>query len=132
MKKAILLLSTLMLIIMPNQVKAGDILDGAEVIKSSNFTGENEHQVSGEVQIVKKGDVHYLILQDNFQFDGAPDPRLGFSSNNELVEDSVFSGLNRDEGKQVYRLPADFEASNYDEVTIWCEQFSVPIGEAKY
>lgn len=132
MKQVILFLATLSIAISPSIAKADNILDGAEVIYSANFVGENDHEVSGDIQVVKKEDVQYLVLQENFQFDGAPDPKLGFSKSDEFVEDSLFSGLNQDEGQQIYRLPAGFDAANYDEVTIWCDEFDVPLAEAKY
>ena len=47
-------------------------------------------------------------------------------------EDDLFSGLNLDEGKQIYRLPADFNPAAYDEVTIWCDKFNAFLAEAKY
>jgi len=116
-------------------VRAGDIskvLEGSQVIQSASFVGENGHIVSGQAKIVQKGEVFYLVLGEDFSFDGAPDPRLGFSNNDAYVEASTFSGLNLDSGKQLYRLPATLNVSDYDEITIWCEKFSVPLAEAKF
>ena len=125
-------LSALIIAISPNVAKADQVPNGGEVVESANFVGENDHVVSGEVQIISKGDIQYLVLQEDFQFDGAPDPRLGFSSNDEYDESSTFSGLNLDSGKQIYRLPATLDISQFDEATIWCEKFSVPLAEAKF
>ncbi len=132
MKQVILLFSALTLALSPNLAQAGDVLAGGEVIESSSFQGENGHTVSGGVSIVQKGDIQYLVLDPDFLFDGAPDPKLGFSQDGELTEGSIFSGLNLDKGKQVYRLPVDFDATNYDEITIWCDKFGVSLAEAKY
>lgn len=132
MKQVILLFSALTLALSPNIAQAGNVLEGGEVIESSSFQGENGHTVSGGVSIVKKGDIQYLVLDPDFLFDGAPDPKLGFSQDGEFTDGSVFSGLNLDEGKQVYRLPVDFDATNYDEITIWCDKFGVSLAEAKY
>ncbi|MEM1369062.1 MAG: DM13 domain-containing protein, partial [Cyanobacteria bacterium P01_H01_bin.15] len=76
--------------------------------------------------------VSYLVLGKDFSFDGAPDPRLGFSNGDEFVQASLFSGLNKDTGKQIYRLPADFDHDAFDEITIWCQKFGVSLAEAKY
>lgn len=116
----------------PTLVWAADVLEGATVVESATFTEESDHAVSGKVEIVKKGKVYYLVLGEDFSFDGAPDPRLGFSSQDSFVETSTFSGLNLDSGKQIYRLPATLDISNFDEVTIWCEKFGVPLAEAKF
>ena len=113
-------------------VRAAEVLEGGQVIQSASFVGENDHIVSGQVEIIQKGEVFYLVLGEDFSFDGAPDPRLGFSSNDSYVESSTFSGLNLDSGKQIYRLPATLDISNFDEITIWCEKFSVPLAEAKF
>ena len=113
-------------------VRAGDVLSGAKVIHTASFIGENDHVVSGQAQIVQKGENYYLVLGKDFSFDGAPDPRLGFSKNNTFVKASLFSGLNLDSGKQIYRLPATLSVSDFDEITIWCEKFGVPLAEAKF
>ncbi len=132
MKKRIFLLFAVALAFAPIVVKAQDVLSGGEVIKTANFTGQGGHTVSGEMQIIKKGEIHYLVLQDDFSFDGAPDPKIGFSIKDKFSEDSLFSGLNLDKGKQIYRLPFDFNPGDYDEVTIWCDKFNAFLAEAKY
>lgn len=130
--KPILFLTTLAIAMSPTIVKADNVLDGAEVLHSANFVGENDHIVNGGVQVVQKGDVQYLVFGENFQFDGAPDPKLGFSQSDTFVEDSLFSGLNLDRGQQIYRLPFGFKLADYDEVTIWCDEFDVSLAEAKF
>ena len=112
--------------------QAGSVLAGGEVIQTASFVGQSDHTVSGQVQLVRRGDVLYLVLGDDFQFDGAPDPRIGFSTNDQFDQNSIFTSLNLDSGLQVYRLPATLNASNFDEVTIWCEKFGVPLAEAKF
>ncbi|MEM8831460.1 MAG: DM13 domain-containing protein [Cyanobacteria bacterium P01_G01_bin.19] len=132
MKRIVWLLSALTLAITPTLVQAEDILTGGELIETGSFVGQSGHTVSGEFQIIKQGETHYLVLQDNFKFDGAPDPKIGFSTNDEFSEDTLFSGLNLDEGKQIYRLPFDFDPAQYDEVTLWCDKFNADLAEAKY
>lgn len=127
-----LFVAATVLIFSPVLVQAAEVLEGASLIKSSSFTGENDHTVSGKVEIVKQGDVYYLVLGEDFSFDGAPDPRLGFSNDDSYASASTFSGLNLDSGKQIYRLPATLDLENYDEITIWCEKFGVPLAEAKF
>lgn len=100
-----LITAAAILTVTPTLAWAADVLVGATVVESATFTGESDHTVSGKVEIVKKGKVYYLVLGEDFSFDGAPDPRLGFSSRDSYVETSTFSGLNLDSGKQIYRLP---------------------------
>ncbi len=132
MKQVIWLLSALTIAMSPTLVKAEDILRGGQLIETGSFIGQGGHTVSGEFQIIKKGEIHYLVLQDNFKFDGAPDPKIGFSLNDEFSEDTLFSGLNLDQGKQIYRLPFDFNPDKYNEVTLWCDKFNADLAEAKY
>ncbi len=132
MQRVIWLLSALALTISPTIVKAEDILAGGKLIETGSFVGQGGHTVSGDFEIIKKGEIHYLVLQDNFEFDGAPDPKIGFSKRDRFTEDSLFSGLNADAGKQIYRLPFDFNPADYDEVTIWCDKFDADLAEAKY
>ena len=113
-------------------VNADGHIPTGDVLQTGSFSGQSGHTVSGEVQLIQSGEVFYLVLGEDFQFDGAPDPRLGFSSNDEFDETSIFSGLNLDSGQQVYRLPATMDVSRFDEVTIWCEKFSAPLAEAKF
>lgn len=108
------------------------IVADSEVLQTASFVGENGHTVSGNIQLVQNGEVVYLVLGEDFSFDGAPDPRLGFSTGDEFDENSTFSSLNLDSGQQIYRLPATMDISGFDEVTIWCEQFSVSLAEAKF
>ena len=116
-------------------------LAGGEVIAEASFVGESNHTVSGTVQVVEvsEGDSTklYVVLGSNFLFDGAPDPRLGFSSGNEFLNETTFSSLNLDQGQQIYRLPANLNLAKLkelgaDEFTIWCEKFGVPLAEAKF
>lgn len=116
-------------------------LTGGEVLVEASFVGESNHIVSGNLQIVQVGTGDkaklYVVLGENFLFDGAPDPRLGFSSDDEFLPNTIFSSLNLDSGKQIYRLPADLtvaalQALEADELTIWCKKFDVPLAEAQF
>ena len=52
MKRVILFLTTLTIAMSPSLVKANEAVDGGEVIHSASFVGENDHEVSGGVQII--------------------------------------------------------------------------------
>lgn len=110
--------------------EAANIMSNAQTISKSSFSGQSGHKVSGDVKLVKTKKAKYVVLENNFSFDGAPDPRIGFSKNGKYIKASTVSPLNMNKGYQVYRLPKGFDVSNYDEVTIWCEAFSVPLGKA--
>ena len=95
-----------------------------------NFTGKNDHVVTGSFEILKTDNGYTLTLSNDFELDGAPDPKLGFGKDG-YVKGSIFSKLSKLKGKQVYKLPADFDPSAYNEVWVWCEKFDVALGVAK-
>ncbi len=101
-----------------------------EKMASGSFTGKSNHVTSGGVSIVKSGGGFQLVLEDSFKFDGAPDPKLAFGKNG-YDKSTIFSKLKANSGKQVYDVPASIDLSRYNEVWVWCEKFSVPLGVAK-
>ncbi len=101
------------------------------VAASGDFRGASNHAASGEVQIVKGTDGGYtVVLGDDFNFDGAPDPRVGLGRNGTFDERSDAGALGANHGKQSYSVPAGLDASSYNEVYIWCRKYSVPLGIA--
>jgi hypothetical protein len=102
---------------------------GDEVLASGAFSGKSGHVTSGGVRVVKTGDGVALVLDPDFKFDGAPDPKLGFGKNG-YVKSSQFSELKSNSGEQSYDLPADIQPGDYNEVWVWCEKYSVPLGVA--
>ena len=102
----------------------------SERLFSGQLEGRSRHSASGGVSIVATPSGHVLLLEGNFRFDGAPDPKLGFGQDG-FVEDSLFAPLRRNQGLQAYALPDAFDPSRYDELWIWCERFGVPLGVAR-
>lgn len=95
-----------------------------------NFEGRSKHITSGDVSIVKTASGYNLILGDNFFLDGAPDPVIGFGHDDTFDETTIFTKLEKKEGRQTYGLPEGFTPNNYSQIYVWCEKFSVPLGVA--
>lgn len=95
-----------------------------------SFTGKNDHTVTGSFEILKTDGGYTLTLSDDFELDGAPDPKLAFGKNG-YVKGTIFSKLNKLKGKQVYKLPAGINPEDFNEVWVWCEKFDVALGVAK-
>ena len=110
-------------------VMAGPVQAGGHG-RIGTFHGQSGHKTLGRVEIVTQGGKTTLELLDDFSFDGAPDPKLAFG-NNGFDQSTMFSKLNSNSGKQVYEVPAGIDTSAMNEVWIWCEQYSVPLGVAK-
>ena len=97
---------------------------------SGSFTGLSNHVTKGDVSVVKTDAGWEIHLKDSFWFDGAPDPRVGFGKNGKFVDPTDFEPLRNNAGAQVYKVPADINPEDFDEVYIWCRKFSVPLGVA--
>jgi hypothetical protein len=98
---------------------------------TGSFTGASNHVTSGHVEVIKTSDGWEVHLKDDFSLDGAPDARVGFGSSGKFADATDFEPLRSITGAQVYKVPADIDPTNYDEVYIWCRQYSVPLGVAK-
>ena len=103
---------------------------GAEVLMRGEFAGKSGHATSGRVSIVERAGNTFAVLDENFSFDGAPDPKLGFGVGGRYDGRTQFSHLKSNHGKQEYQVPDSIDPSNYDEIYVWCEKFSVPLGVA--
>lgn len=98
---------------------------------TGSFKGRSKHITSGEAHILKTRSGYALVLSDNFFLDGAPAPVLGFGNNGKYDKSSTFADLEANKGRQVYPLPAGLTPANFNEVYVWCEDFSIPLGVAK-
>ncbi len=102
---------------------------GEKVLASGAFRGKSGHAASGGVSVVKTETGIRVVLARDFKFDGAPDPKLGFGKDG-YVKATQFSVLKSNNGEQTYDLPAGLDPADYNEVWVWCEQYSVPLGVA--
>ncbi len=100
-----------------------------QVLASGKFRGKSGHAASGGVKVVKTADGIRVVLEPDFRFDGAPDPKLGFGKNG-YVKSTQFSALKSNSGEQTYRIPSSIDPAKYGEFWIWCQQYSVPLGVA--
>lgn len=97
---------------------------------SGTFKGLSNHITTGGVKVVQTDAGWEIHLKDDFTFDGAPDPRVGFGKDGKFVDPTDFEPLRKNAGGQVYKVPAEIDPTNFDEVYIWCRKFSVPLGVA--
>ena len=97
---------------------------------SGTFSGLSGHETSGTVEVVQSEEGWQVRLGPDFRFDGAPDPWVGFGRGDAFAEGTDFEVLRRNEGEQVYGVPAGIDPAGFDRVYIWCRQFAVPLGAA--
>ncbi len=104
--------------------------NAGETVSKGSFEGRSDHITTGNVEIVKAHDGSYkVILADNFSLDGAPDPKIAFGKDG-VDKGTIFAPLKNKTGKQEYIVPASINPANFNEIYIWCEKFSVPLGVA--
>ena len=103
----------------------------AQTIGQGSFSGRSNHVTTGGVSVRKTGNGYQIVFASNFNFDGAPDPRIGFGNNGRYDRSTTFAALQRNTGSQTYTVPASINAESYSEVWLWCERFAVPLGVAR-
>lgn len=101
------------------------------VTASGSFTGLSDHITTGGVSVVEtSGGGAVVILDTDFSLDGAPDPSVGFGINGEYVAASDLGELTSINGLQAFIVPDGLDLADFNEIYIWCDEFSVPLGVA--
>ncbi len=110
---------------------AGPALADAEtrILGSGRLEGRSSHTAQGGVTVLKTAGGALVVLEADFVFDGAPDPKLAFGKDG-YARETLFTKLESNTGAQVYRVPDGIDPTRYDELWIWCEKFGVPLGVA--
>ncbi len=102
-----------------------------DVIARGTFTGASGHKTSGGVSLVRTDAGTKIVLEQDFSLDGAPDPRVGLGRDGAYDAKTQLAPLSANKGRQAYPIPASVDSAAYNEVYIWCEKYSVPLGVAK-
>ncbi|WP_299139836.1 DM13 domain-containing protein [uncultured Tateyamaria sp.] len=90
------------------------------------FKGASNHITTGTAEVAG----NKVNLLGDFTFDGAPDPKVALGKDG-YDKDTLMGLLKSNNGASSYEIPAGIDASEYNEVWIWCEKFNVPLGVAK-
>lgn len=98
--------------------------------RSGNFKGLNNHTVTGTATLIKTDTGYQIQLSDDFTFDGAPDPKVALGTDGAYDKNTIIRLLDSNTGAQTYDVPASIDVSQYNEVHIWCEKFSVGLAVA--
>lgn len=93
------------------------------------FRGINNHTVTGTAEIV--GTTVHLL--DDFNFDSGPDPRIALGKDGTYAPETLQTIVlqpGQFKGASSWDLPAGVNPDDYNEVWIWCQQFSVGLAIA--
>lgn len=101
-----------------------------ETLAKGSFTSQ-AHETKGTAEIVKVGNKNFLRLS-GFHTSNGPDVRVYLTNGENPSKASLPLGaIKGNVGNQNYELPAGFDASKHNAVSIWCERFAVGFGLAK-
>lgn len=98
--------------------------------RSGSFSGVSGKTTSGGVTVSRDAQGYIVTLGSDFTFSGAPDPKIGFGSNGQYTRGTLIGLLQSNNGSQSFRVPAHIDINQFNEVHLWCEQYSVGLGVA--
>ena len=104
--------------------------NATDVLKTGTFAGAGGHKGSGNVSIIKDGDVTKVVFGEDFTLQQAPAPRLAWGKDG-YTKGTILAVLAKFRGAQNYTVPAGIDLSQFNEFWIWCEKFNVPLAVAK-
>jgi hypothetical protein len=110
----------------------------SQVIYSGSWI-EKSYEVEGKWKIVKKGERHILIVDEDFDTKKAPDLKIFLSKlpYDKVNEDNAPTGavkvaaLKKYEGKQEFAMPKGINLADYKTLLIHCEEYGVLWSVAK-
>ena len=103
---------------------------GVQGVGHGTFEGLAGHAAEGRASLLNVNGKFFVRLEDDFRVTNGPDLYVGFGKNGEYVKGAELARLKGNEGGQNYEVPAGLDASQYNEVWIWCRAFSVPFAKA--
>lgn len=110
----------------------GDIMElEGKVLYSGIFVdADSFHKTSGNVKIIGLDGDRYLRLED-FKTTNGPDLKVYLSKDLDAGEFISLGDLKGNIGNQNYEINEEINFEEYDNVLIWCEDFSVLFGSAE-
>ncbi len=101
---------------------------------TGQLSGRKGYNVSGTVKVKKEGGKTLVVLEDDYIFDPAknpPDIKIAFGKNEKYASGShIHRKLKVKKGAATFEVPANINTDNYNELYIYCEQFTVILAVA--
>lgn len=102
--------------------------------RTGTLSGRRGYNVSGTVHVQTEGGTAKVHLASDYVFDptkNPPDIKIGFGSSETYAKGSkIHNKLTVKKGEATFEVPASIDTSKYDELYIYCEQFSVILAVA--
>lgn len=94
--------------------------------RAGTFSGVAPKSGVGSVTLAQNAEGNYVVrLGNDFTVQEGPDLYVSFGNNDEVDHETLFSTLNTFSGAQEYIVPDTIDVSKYDQVIIYCKEFSV-------
>lgn len=109
-----------------------NVAAGPVVIATGTFMSQ-DHQTSGQVEVVELPDGSRVLTLVDLQTDNGPDVHVFFGTNPANITDGLHSDLGLMKGNigtQNYELPAELNPADYSIISLWCNNFASPFGFA--
>lgn len=97
--------------------------------------GSGHPQIQGNAQIITENETRYIVFDENFKADNAPDLTVVLTRDRQLKDTGLAEGtytlvseLSANSGAQRYAIPSEVDVSEYGAIAIWCRQFNVTFG----
>lgn len=100
--------------------------------RTGTLSGRKGYAATGTVQIETVDGKSKVILGSDYSFTGnPPDIKIGFGSGEKYAKGSkIHDALTVKSGEATFEVPDGIDVSEYDELYIYCEQFSVILAVA--
>ena len=98
--------------------------------EGSFMNADSFHKVEGQAKIIESEGTKYIRFE-NFQSTNGPDLKVYLATDTSANTYVSLGDLKGNIGNQNYEIPEDANLNTYDNVLIWCEQFSVLFGHAE-
>ena len=116
--------------IMPTPPAGGQAQQQTQVISSGTFSGLAGHNAEGTAKLLKIGEEFYIRFEDDFKVTNGPDLFVHFGKDGQYLANARLGNLKGNIGGQNYKVPAELNPADFNEVWVWCRSFSVPFGKA--
>jgi hypothetical protein len=110
-------------------LKSDDPPPTGDTLATGTFIS-NAHPTRGTVRIVKDSIGKISLSFENFQTDNGPDLRVWLATNTTATNYRQAGALTAVTGNFSYPLDSLIDYNTYNNVLIWCEDFSVLFGHA--
>ncbi len=102
--------------------------------RTGSLSGRKGYNVAGTVKVKKEGGKTTVVFEDDYQFDpnkNPPDIKVGFGNGESYSKGSkIHDKLSIKQGAASFEVPAGIDTDKFDELYIYCEQFTVILAVA--